>query len=280
MTMDLDQAYDNVRAVANFPAIYAGFQTRSQQTYANHTWQRDLAYGPLPRNRLDWFAQPITSAPTFIFIHGGYWQNCTKEDFAFVAEGPIAAGFNVALVEYTLAPEANLTSIAAEIRSLLDYLMVTKQLLRRRAPVILSGHSAGGHLSALHRDHPLVSHVMPISGLMELAPIRRCWLNRKLNLSESEVQALSPRYNIGAGAPMLITVGEQELPELVRQSHEYAQACSEAGVAVGYLPVPGCHHFSVLDDLACARGVQLPALLKRCLPAPPKLCSAPLTLPE
>ena len=58
------------------------------------------------------------SAPTFVFIHGGYWQMRAKENFAFVAGGPLSIGINVALVGYTLAPEASIDEMAAEIRRL------------------------------------------------------------------------------------------------------------------------------------------------------------------
>lgn len=57
-----------------------------------------------------------------MFIHGGYWSNCTKEDFAFIAEGPLARDLNVVLVEYTLAPEATITEIVDQIGQLLEHL--------------------------------------------------------------------------------------------------------------------------------------------------------------
>ena len=43
-----------------------------------------------------------------MFIHGGYWQARAKEIFTVMAEGPMAHGINVALIGYTLAPEATL----------------------------------------------------------------------------------------------------------------------------------------------------------------------------
>jgi acetyl esterase/lipase len=82
----------------------------------------------------------------WLLIFGYY----TKEDFAFVAQGPLAHGFNVALAEYTLAPEATMTRIVAEIRSLLDHLAASANAAGFGGrPVCLSGHSAGGQLAAL-----------------------------------------------------------------------------------------------------------------------------------
>jgi hypothetical protein len=55
--MDLNQAYNNVAAVGNFPQIMQGFRQRSAETYARHAWQRDVPYGNAMRERFDWYAQ-------------------------------------------------------------------------------------------------------------------------------------------------------------------------------------------------------------------------------
>lgn len=259
--MDLNQAYNNVAAVGNFTHIMQRFRQRSAETYARHAWQRDIAYGNAMRERFDWYAQADTSAPTLLFIHGGYWQASDKDDYAFIAEGLIEAGFNVGMLEYTLAPEASMATIVGQIGKALDYLLAHREALNIGQQVVLCGHSAGGHLTALYRQHPLVTLAMPISGLMELEPISRCWLNDKLQLSEEDIQRYSPQRLIGDGAPLLVTVGKDELPELIRHSREYASACLQAGQVVRFMELAGCHHFAVLDDLAKADGAHLRALL-------------------
>ena len=154
----LDAAYNNTKAIPDFAAVLAGFQSRSAELYETTVCQRDLRYGEQPRQRFDLFRSRDVNAPTLIFIHGGYWQSLSKEDVAFVAAGPLGHGFNVVLVEYTLAPQASMTQIVDEIGSLLDHLLANRdQLGIGHGPVCLSGHSAGGHLSLVHRSHPLVS---------------------------------------------------------------------------------------------------------------------------
>ncbi|KAB0494511.1 alpha/beta hydrolase [Pseudomonas vancouverensis] len=260
--MDLDQAYNNVAAVGNFAQIMQGFRQRSAETYARHAWQRDIAYGNAVRERFDWFAQANAGAPTLLFIHGGYWQASDKDDYAFIAEGLIEAGFNVGLLEYTLAPEANMSTIVSQIGKALDHLMVHRDALNIGQQVVLCGHSAGGHLTALYRRHPLVTLALPISGLMELEPISRCWLNDKLQLSDEDIRRYSPQRQIDDGAALLVTVGTDELPELIRHSREYANACRAAGQSVSLIELADCHHFAVLDDLAKSDGEHLRALLK------------------
>jgi len=253
---ELDTAYSNTGRLADFPGLMRDFRARSDAFYAARQVRRDLRYGPGARQTYDWFLCGRSDAPVFALIHGGYWQSCVKEDFAFCARGPMARGHDVILAEYTLAPEASMTQIVAEIGRLLDHLAA--ELAGRR--LCLAGHSAGGHLAAMHRGHPAVASVLAISGLFDLLPISLGQLNDKLQLTAAEIAALSPMRNIGRGAPMLVSVGAEELPELVRQSDDYAAACRRAGEPAALLHVPGCDHFRVLDDLADPEGAQLAAL--------------------
>ncbi|MFC3567886.1 alpha/beta hydrolase [Paracoccus simplex] len=255
---DLDTAYSNTGRLADFPGLMRDFRARSAALYAEHDCRRDLHYGPGARQTYDWLSCGRPDAPAFVFIHGGYWQSCVKEDFAFCAAGPMARGHDVILAEYTLAPEASMTQIVAEIGRLLDHL--APRIAGR--PLCLAGHSAGGHLAAMHRGHPAVGSVLAISGLFDLEPIGLGALNDKLQLTPAEIAACSPQRHIAAGAPTLVAVGAGELPELMRQSDDYAAACRRAGQPAALLHVAGCDHFQVLDDLADPAGAQLTALAR------------------
>ena len=107
----LDAAYNNSAAVADSDRCLADWQRRSEALRARMPDHLDLVYGDAPRTRLDFFATNHTGAPTLLFFHGGYWQRNAKEGFSFIAEGPLARGFNVAVAGYTLAPEATMDGI-------------------------------------------------------------------------------------------------------------------------------------------------------------------------
>ncbi|MBJ9969219.1 alpha/beta hydrolase [Burkholderia seminalis] len=257
----LDAAYLNTKAVPDFPALLASCQARSAALYDATPGRRDLRYGAQPAQRFDWLSCGTAGAPLFVFIHGGYWQHCTKADFAYAASGPLACGFDVILAEYTLAPVATMTGIVAEIGMLLDHLATDPDRLgAARRPIHLSGHSAGGHLTAMHRAHPAVVSALAISPLVELEPISLCCLNDKLQLTAHEVDACSPLRHVGPGAPTVVAVGDAELPELIRQADEYATACEAAGERIARVWLPGMQHFAVLDDLARPDGAMLAAL--------------------
>jgi arylformamidase len=119
----LDRAYNNVAAVPDVAETMADFGRRSAAIYEGVGIERDLAYGEAASQRIDWIPGSRVGAPTVAYIHGGYWQSLSKEKFAHVAAGPLAHGFNVALIEYTLAPDARIGAIVSEIGQAIDFLV-------------------------------------------------------------------------------------------------------------------------------------------------------------
>jgi arylformamidase len=250
----LDAAYNNRNAVGNAKVerFNDDWKARSERLRATRKPELDLKYGDTPRERLDFYASGKPKAPTLMFIHGGYWQMNDKENFNFIAEGPLAHGVNVAVVEYTLAPEARMDRICAEIRRSVDWLLANlARLGGDPTKLFVSGHSAGGHLTAIAMGNPAMAGGIAISGIFDLEPIRLNYLNDKLKLDEAEAARNSPLQHLPSRAGALVaTVGAAELPELVRQSADYAKAWSASGLKGKYLPLPDHDHFSVLEELA------------------------------
>jgi arylformamidase len=248
----LDAAYNNSAAVAGSADLVQRWRERSAAIRARRDARLDIAYGPSPRMRLDYFPCGKPGAPLFVFIHGGYWQRNEKETFAFVAEGPRPHGIDVVVVGYTLAPDKRLTGIVAEIFASLDYLAGRAGDFGFDGQrIFVGGWSAGGHLTAAVAHHPAFRGGMPISGVFELEPIRLNYLNDKVLLDEDEVEQMSPRRRISAAtAPLRISVGGAELPELVRQSTDYAKALQARGLPARLSVLPGLHHFSIMEEIA------------------------------
>jgi acetyl esterase/lipase len=260
----LDAAYNNTEAVgiAKRDQYVAARVARSDAFRTTHAGQIDLRYGAGVRQRLDVFACGAAAAPTLVFIHGGYWQQNDKEPFAVLGDGLLPAGFNLAVVEYTLAPAARMDTIVAEIRASVAWVIDhAKELGGDPARVVVSGHSAGGHLTAMAMTDPRVAGGLAISGIYDLEPIRLNYLNEKLGLDIAEAQRNSPLMHLPAhAAPLVVTVGLGELPELIRQSQEFATAWQKRGLRGEYLPLAGHDHFSILDELARPEGKLVEAL--------------------
>jgi arylformamidase len=267
---ELDAAYDNMAAVPESAACLQEWTTRSQSLRERQPDLLDLPYGPRPRNRIDLFRAGGLDAPLLVFLHGGYWQRNAKDMFSCMAEGPLARGFDVAVVGYTLAPEASLTGIVGEIRGAVRW-------LRREGPaygisaarLVVSGWSAGGHLAALAMNMPEVDAGLCVSGIFDLEPIRRGILNQKLRLTPAEADALSPiRHLPPRAGPLIVAYGTGELDELQRQSRHFQAAWGAAGHRGRLMPVEGRNHFSILADIVNPDGVLATALaaLARNLP--------------
>ena len=260
----LDAAYNNTAAVgqAKRDEYIAGWSARSDALRAARRGQLDVRYGDGPRHRLDLFSCGTSGAPTLAYIHGGYWQTNDKEPYAFVGEALLANGFNLAVLEYTLAPAATLDQIVHEVRSAVAWVIDhAKEFGGDPARVFVSGHSAGGHLTAMAMDDTRVAGGIAISGLFDLEPIRRCYLNDKLQMDPAEAERNSPILHLPKRAgTLVVTVGLGELPELIRQSEEYAAAWTKGGLRGTYLPLPGHDHFSILEALAQPTGAIFAAL--------------------
>jgi arylformamidase len=260
----LDAAYNNSAAVADSPQFLARWRERSAELRAAASQARllDLPYGKRPRARLDYFPAGRAQAPLFVFIHGGYWQRNDKDMFAFVADGPRAHRIDVAVVGYTLAPEARLGEIVEEINAALSFLSEhADDFGFDRERLFVGGWSAGGHLTAIVSGHPACRGGLPISGIFDLAPIALNYLNEKLRLDPSEIETLSPlRVLSGRMPPLRMFVGKKELPELKRQSASYAEAARQRGLPVELTTLPGHHHFSILDEISRPEGAITRAL--------------------
>jgi arylformamidase len=260
-----DAAYDNIAAVTDSMALNAARAEASAAFRAAHAGHLDLRYGPRERNTWDLYPAADPNAPCLVFIHGGYWQRNSKDQFASLIAGPYALGWSAALPGHTLAPDASLTEIVAEINAALDWLAANRKAHGINGPVVLSGWSAGGHLTALCLGHPLIRAGLAISGIFELGPLRDTVLNDKLRLTDDEIQTLSPLRLPMVNKTLAITYGTAELPPLVADSRALHAMRSAAHLPGALLPVPSGNHFTIVRQLQGEHGDltrHLPTLLE------------------
>jgi arylformamidase len=249
-----DAAYDNNKAVADSPALIAARNEASAKYRAAHASALDIPYGKRERTKIDLYPARDKSAPCLVFIHGGYWQRNSRDVFAMLVEGMAAHGWSVAIPGYTLAPEATLTEIVQEISLALDWLASDGPAHGIAGPVIVSGWSAGGHLTAMALAHPLVAAGLAISGVYDLAPIRDTSLNIALKLTDTEIADLSPLKLPIVQKPLAIVYGSAELPALVLDSQYFHDARKAAGAPGELVAIPDANHFTILEELRRADG--------------------------
>lgn len=244
-----DAAYDNNGAVADSPALIEKRNAGSAVYRKAHPKNLDIPYGPHERNRFDLYPAKNPNAPCLVFIHGGYWQRNTREDFAMFMAGVQAHGWSAALPGYSLAPDVRLADIVAEIRAALDWLQAHGAEHGMSGPVILSGWSAGAHLTAMALDHSLVAAGLAVSGVYDLEALRDTKLNQALALTDGDIATLSPLRLPVVMKPMTIAYGTAEVPALVNDSRNLHALRAMAHAPGMLLPIVRANHFNILDHL-------------------------------
>lgn len=244
-----DAAYNNNAAVADSAKWIEKRNADSAAYRAAHPRGLDVAYGAGERTALDLYPAADPAAPCLVFMHGGYWQRNSREVFACFAHGPAAAGWSMAIPGYTLAPQAKIGQIVAEIGQALDWLAERGARHGIAGPLIVAGWSAGAQLAALHLQHPRVAGGLAISGIYDLAPLRDTNLNEALKLSDEEIAAFSPLRRPAVQKPLVISFGSAELPTLVNDAWRFHELRRRGGAPGVLLPIAGADHFSILQQL-------------------------------
>ena len=168
----------------------------------------------------------------------------------------MANGINVALIGYTLAPDATLDEIVAEIHAGIDFLAKELPALGAATDgIVVSGWSAGGHLTSMALSHPFVKAGMAISGIYDLDPIRHSYLNVKLRLDGPMARRNSPMMQAdGPLKPLSLVVGSAELPLLRKQTADFAGHRARYGLPVTYEEIPGANHFTIMQEMMAPEG--------------------------
>jgi arylformamidase len=251
--------YNPRGAVPNASEIYARWPALSAQLRSEAPHEANIRYGPHEREVMDVFHAPDARG-ALVFFHGGYWRAFSKDDFSFLAAGLLAAGISVAMPSYPLCPQATLGEIAQSCRQAVAKLWKETLSPRERKKLAVSGHSAGGYLTAALFATDWTEHGMPatpfcgglsISGVFELEPLINTTMNKDIGLDVEEARRLSlDEACPHVAAPLVLAVGEKESPEFHRQSAELAAAWPE--VCRAPVSVPARHHFDVVEELGRA----------------------------
>ena len=257
--MDTDRAYANGPFIPA-PKRFRLVGRKRLQPFARALGQRArtaIPYGPKPRNCLDLFLPEAAPQGLLVFVHGGYWLRFDRDMWSHLAAGALARGWACAMPSYTLAPQARISAMTQEIARAVE---VAAGLVA--GPVVVTGHSAGGHLSARMgcADVTLsaaVKRVVPISPLADLEPLSLTAMNADLRLDAAEIAQESPALlPLRQGVEAHVWVGAQERPAFLWQARVLSEAWS-----CPWTPESGRHHFDIIEGLTDPAS----ALLAACL---------------
>ena len=260
----VEREYNLRAAFPDHPQWFARWAVDSATARTRLETRLDVRYGSGPKQTMDLFLTERARG-TLLFIHGGYWRALDKSDHSFVAPPLVARDISVAVMNYDLCPGVDIARIVEECREAVAW-------LRREGPryglavepLVVSGHSAGGHLAAMlvatdwhARGLPqrTIAGAVALSGVFDLEPLVQVSFNVDLKLDAGHAYLVSPIHlQPRVPTPMLIAAGADETSEFIRQSWllwERWPECHPSGRR-SPLFVAGRHHFSVVSDLASA----------------------------
>ena len=200
-----------------------------------------------------------SATPVLLFLHGGYWQEGSRKIYSFVSNAWTKAGYVAAIVGYTLAPEASLEQMVAEIQAAVKF--VTNRFPESK--LFLCGHSAGAHLCAMmmvadwSKDPSILQAIhgmFLISGVFDVVPCVNSCVNDVMKLDEESAARVSPHRILMKTSPkifcpVLVAVEEHGSPEFTRQSKEFLEFLKSHGVPSSFLELPGVDHFDIIENL-------------------------------
>lgn len=225
---------------------------------SNHCIE-DIAVGAREEECIDVFPASVDEAPIVVFVHGGWWRIGTRKWFAFCVQGLIERGYAVVLSDYTLCPDVGIPDITNATRLVVKWAFENHGRINGDpSKIFVAGHSAGGQQAAMMAitdwsryslPGNVISGAIPMSGLFDLRPFKKSWLQPKLQLTGDTVLSESPLFQIPERAPpMFVTLGDDESVEFHRQSEVFYEAWKAKGNEAEYYAAPGLdHNTSVLS---------------------------------
>ena len=121
-------------------------------------------------------------------------------------------------------------------------------------PIVLAGWSAGAQLTAMLLGHSSVVAGLAVSGVYELGPIRDTYLNAALQLTDREIETLSPLRLPVTQKPLAVAYGTSEVPALVHDAQRLHDKRVAAGAPGPLIAIEGADHFTILDEFRSPSG--------------------------
>ncbi len=220
------------------------------ETYGAAAHQVYDIYEPLPE---------VATDVCVILVHGGFWRAAHDRRHLYPMAAALAQqGHRVALVEYrrTRMPGGGWPATGLDVAAAVH--TVRDRETGQTTPVVLVGHSAGGHLAvwALHQPAGAgVAGAISLAGCLDLGLVRRLGLGGGAvadlmhGIPQARVgvhQAADPARLGPAPAPVTALHGDADMIVPVAVSQSWWEAAGQVG-RDRLTVLPGVGHFGVID---------------------------------
>ena len=257
---EMEFQYNPRASVPEFPELAKLRGEASRQVRSTLKSWLNVPYGASPREMLDIYAADKPGGPVLVYIHGGYWRSGSKDDNCHFVPTFTRRGATVVLVEYDLCPKVTVTDIVRQTRAAVGW--VCKNITRyggEPSKVFISGHSAGGHLTAMALANDWTKEGLPencikgataTSGVYDLDMVMRISVQEQTQITPEIAMLNNPLLHPPrADCPVIVAVGGAEPKGWQQMSRDYFEYCEQNGMSAEYLIVPGANHYTMSDKL-------------------------------
>jgi arylformamidase len=271
---EMEYQYNPQVSVPEYPQLQSQRRERSGRVRATLRSWLNVPYGDTARQVMDIFPAASGLAPVLLYVHGGYWRGGSKEDNCNFVDLFTERGATVAVIEYDLCPQVDVTEIVRQVRSAV--LWTYRNIARYGgdpSKLFIAGHSAGGQLAAMALAHDWRSEGVPrdiikgaviTSAVHDLEMVMRVSVNDEIRMTPEIARANSPlRHPPRVSCPILIAVGAAEPRGWQQMSEDYHRFCKEHGSNVEYLVVPGANHYTMSQHLGDAESPLTRAIFRQ-----------------
>jgi arylformamidase len=271
---ELEYQYNPRESVPEYPALAKKRGEASRKVRSTLKSWLNVLYGNSPREILDIYPADRPEGPVLVYIHGGYWRSGSKDENCNFAPTFVERGATVVLVEYDLCPSVTVTDIVRQTRASIAW--VHRNIIRyggNPSKLYVSGHSAGGHLTAMALAHDwekeglprnLIKGAVATSGVYDLDMVMQISVNEQVRMTPEIARENSPFLHPPVPTcPVVVAVGGAEPKGWQQMSEDYFKLCQERGLECEYLVVPGANHYTMSEHLADASSPLAQAMLKQ-----------------
>jgi acetyl esterase/lipase len=222
------------------------------------TVRRDIAYGPLPRQRVDlylpWSAAP--DAAVLTFLHGGTWRSGSKDLYGALGLAFAQRGLPICIPNYRLFPEIRFPTFVQDAALAQAWLDGVPGL--PRGPRVIIGHSAGAHIAMLLALDPRwlqaarapgPAGAVGLAGPYDFMPLPAGNFLADIfggtNVPDSQPISFAQR----PGPAILLLHGTADRVAPPDQSERLAARRRAAGQPVQHVTFPGVGHVEILHGL-------------------------------
>ena len=271
---EMEYQYNPRESVPEYPALAKKRSEASRKARATLKSWLNVPYGNSAREILDIYPADRPQGPVLVYIHGGYWRTGSKDENCNFAPTFVERGATVVLVEYDLCPSVTVTDIVGQTRASIAW--VHRNIIRyggNPSKLYVSGHSAGGHLTAMALAHDwekeglprnLIKGAVATSGVYDLDMVMQISVNEQVRMTPEIARENSPFLHPPVPTcPVVVAVGGAEPKGWQQMSEDYFKLCEERGLVCEYLVVPGANHYTMSEHLEDAGSPLAQAMLKQ-----------------